>query len=132
MTETAHQIGEVADSVGLSLRTIRYYDEVGIVVPGGRTASGYRLYTDRDIERLRFVKDLKPLEFSLDEIRELLGAIDAIDAGAKAGRSAIERLARFAESGEQRCDDLRSQLQAAERVVHTLRSRTAAPDGQRR
>jgi DNA-binding transcriptional MerR regulator len=41
-----HQIGAVANAVGLSLRTIRYYEEVEVVPPSGRTAGGFRLYTD--------------------------------------------------------------------------------------
>lgn len=56
MDSEMHQIGEVAEAVGLSLRTIRYYEEVGVVPPWGRTAGGFRLYTDDDIERLRLVK----------------------------------------------------------------------------
>ncbi|MEX2254374.1 MAG: MerR family transcriptional regulator [Acidimicrobiia bacterium] len=126
MTDTMHQIGEVADTVGLSLRTIRYYDEVGIVVPSGRSPGGYRLYTDTDIERLAFVKDLKPLDFSLDEIRDLLATIDALESPKTANAHTTERLALFAALGEQRCEDLRAQLRAAERIVDALRSRKAA------
>ncbi len=76
-----HQIGEVAEAVGLSLRTIRYYEEVGIVVPSGRSGGGFRQYTDDDIERLRVVKAFKPLEFSLDEMRDLLELRDRFAAG---------------------------------------------------
>jgi DNA-binding transcriptional MerR regulator len=121
-----HQIGEVADAVGLSLRTIRYYDEVGIVVPSGRSGGGYRLYTDADIDRLQFVKELKPLEFSLEEIRDLLTALDAIARSPQDDQTA-DRLAAFAEIGEQRCADLRAQLRAAERIVYAIRERTGAP-----
>jgi DNA-binding transcriptional MerR regulator len=126
-----HQIGEVAEAVGLSLRTIRYYDEVGIVVPSGRSAGGFRLYTDADIERLRFVKDLKPLEFTLEEIRTLLKTIDEVADATADGAHAADRLAAFAELGQQRCIELRAQLQAAERVVDAIQThtRTHAPRG---
>jgi len=63
MDGVMHQIGEVADAVGLSLRTIRYYEE-GVAPPSGRAAGGFRLYTDDDIELLRLVKQMKPLDFS--------------------------------------------------------------------
>ena len=43
------QIGEVAERTGLSLRTIRYYEEVGLLSPSGRTAGGFRLYADSDV-----------------------------------------------------------------------------------
>jgi MerR family transcriptional regulator, copper efflux regulator len=75
-----HQIGEVAEAVGLSLRTIRYYEEVGVVPPSGRTAGGFRLYTDGDIERLLLVKQMKPLDFSLEEMRDLLQTRDRLAA----------------------------------------------------
>jgi DNA-binding transcriptional MerR regulator len=58
------QIGEVAERTALSLRTIRYYEEVGLVPPSARTQGGFRLYTEADVERLLLVKRMKPLEFS--------------------------------------------------------------------
>lgn len=131
MTPAMHQIGEVAEAVGLSLRTIRYYDEVGIVVPSGRSAGGFRLYTDADIERLRFVKNLKPLEFTLDEIRTLFETIDEVADATTDRARAADRLTAFAEVGQQRCIELRAQLQAAERVVDAIQAhtRTHAPRG---
>ena len=72
MPHGRYQIGEVAEAVGLSIRTLRHWDEVGIVVPSARTVGGFRLYTDDDIVVLGYVKKLKPLNFSLDEIKDLL------------------------------------------------------------
>jgi DNA-binding transcriptional MerR regulator len=120
-----HQIGEVAQTVGLSLRTIRYYDEVGIVVPSGRSAAGYRLYTDQDIERLLLVRDMKPLEFSLDEIREIVTTLDTITRGDSPSPKLQTRLTLYATNGEERCDELREQLRAAQRIVETLRTQSA-------
>jgi MerR family transcriptional regulator, copper efflux regulator len=72
------QIGEVAERTGLSLRTIRYYEEVGIVVPSARSQGGFRLYTEADVARLRVVKRMKPLEFSLEQTRDLLAVLDRL------------------------------------------------------
>ena len=119
-----HQIGEVADAVGLSLRTIRHYEEVGLVPPSGRTAGGFRLYTDDDIERLRIVKHMKPLEFSLEELRELLEARDLLAAGVddETERARlVERLAMFAAAAERRCETLTEQLHAAQSMAEVLR-----------
>ena len=118
-----HQIGEVAKDVGLSLRTIRHYEEVGLVPPSGRTSGGFRLYTDDDIERLRLVKHMKPLEFSLEEMRELLQARDRLAAGVdgRQRHALLERVAMFADAAEERCARLHDQLQAAQAMADTLR-----------
>lgn len=66
------RIGELATSLGLNPKTIRYYEEIGLLPQAERSESGYRLYTQRDIERLGFIRRAKMLGFSLDEIRDLL------------------------------------------------------------
>ncbi|ROO60747.1 DNA-binding transcriptional MerR regulator [Micromonospora sp. Llam0] len=82
------QIGEVAERTGLSLRTIRYYEEVGIVVPSARSQGGFRLYTQADVNRLLVVKRMKPVELTLDQIRELLEILDRLAAaGESLGRT---------------------------------------------
>ena len=74
------QIGEVAERTSLSLRTIRYYEEVGLVVPSGRSQGRFRLYSEADVRRLWLIRKLKPLDLSLDQIRELLAALDRSNA----------------------------------------------------
>jgi DNA-binding transcriptional MerR regulator len=71
-------IGEVVERTGLSHRTIRYYEEVGLLHPAGRTEGGFRLYDEAGIGRLLLIMPMKPLGFSIDEIRELLTAYDTI------------------------------------------------------
>ena len=66
------QIGQVAQSTGLSIDTIRFYEKQALVSPPRRTSGGYRVYDERDVERLRFVSRAQNLGFSLQEIRELL------------------------------------------------------------
>ena len=118
-----HQIGEVAEAVGLSLRTIRHYEEVAVVAPSGRTAGGFRLYTEDDIERLRLVKHMKPLDFTLEEMRELLVVRDrltgSIDDDER--RQLTERLAMYADAAETRCEKLRQQLHSAQSMAAVLR-----------
>lgn len=117
-----HQIGSVATAVGLSLRTIRHYEDVGVVVPSGRSAGGFRLYTDGDIDRLRMVKRMKPLDFSLDEVRAILGLLDALAAGADDDeREALgARLDMYAALAAERCERRREQLAAASELTDTL------------
>lgn len=128
MGHDMHQIGEAAAQTGLSLRTIRFYEEVGLVPPSGRTTGGFRLYTDADIERLQLVKDLKPLDFSLEEMGEVLVLLDRLDEQGSAGHAELrDRLDGFAEVAEQRCADLRAQLRAAEAVAKQLRRESGRP-----
>ncbi len=71
-------IGEVAERVGLSLRTVRYYEEQGLLTPEARSAGGFRLYTELQVDRLALIKQMKPLGFTVQEMRELLDARDAL------------------------------------------------------
>lgn len=124
MGEDMHQIGEVAAAVGLSLRTIRHYEEVELVPPSGRTAGGFRLYTDDDIDRLRLVKALKPLQFTLDEVRQLLEVRDQLRKAqpATAEHEGLQEvLAGFVVVADERCERLREQLRASESVAELLR-----------
>jgi MerR family transcriptional regulator, copper efflux regulator len=75
------QIGEVSELLGLSIRTIRHYEGVGVVHPSSRTLGGFRLYSESDIDRLRQVMGMKPLGFSLEEIHELLDLLEAVAEG---------------------------------------------------
>src|SRR6266581_857628 len=68
-----YTIEQVATRTGLTKRTLRYYEEVGLLPPTGRTEGNYRRYSEADIQRLEYIKKLRDLlGFSLAEIRELL------------------------------------------------------------
>lgn len=72
------KIGEVAERVGLSLRTLRYYEESGLITPAGRTAGGFRLYSERDVQRLLLIMQMKPLGFSLEQMRQVAQDLDTL------------------------------------------------------
>ncbi len=74
------QIGEAAERVGLSLRTVRYWEEIGLVEPEARSKGGFRLYSESDLSRLLVVKAMKPLGLTLEEMREILELVDAAKA----------------------------------------------------
>lgn len=126
-TPDALQIGEVAERVGLSLRTIRYYEEAALVAPSMRTQGGFRLYGEADIQRLELVKRMKPLGFTLDEMREFLQALDALsDPAEGAEREALDRLQRFAGTAQERCVQLRERYESAVQFATMLRDRLAS------
>ena len=126
MTEKQMQIGEVAERTSLSLRTIRYYEEVGLAPPSARSQGGFRLYTDRDVDRLLLIKRMKPLDFSLEEMRDLLGLLDELPAAPEGtpGRQAlVDRLALYRSIAGQRIAMLRVQLESAQAFVEDLHGR---------
>lgn len=69
---TSHTIGYAAKAAGIKVDTVRYYEREGLLSKATRTACGYRLYAEADIERLRFIRQAKALGFTLDDITELL------------------------------------------------------------
>lgn len=72
--EAALKIAEVARRSGFAATTLRYYEAIGLVVPAGRTAAGYRLYDETTLERLAFIARAKRLDCSLEEIADLVAA----------------------------------------------------------
>ncbi|GAA3113614.1 MerR family transcriptional regulator [Streptosporangium carneum] len=128
-------IGQVAARTELSLRTIRHYDEVGLVRPSARSQGGFRLYTEADVARLMVIRRMKPLGFTLEEMGELLAVTDRLDAGGAAAPEAAERerllarLGRFERAAHERCEALRTQLSRAEEFAADLRRRAGQLTG---
>jgi MerR family copper efflux transcriptional regulator len=120
------QIGEVAERTSLSLRTIRYYEEVGLAPPSARSQGRFRLYTERDVDRLLVIKRMKPLDFSLEEMRDLLGLLDELRAtpdAAPGRQSLVDRLRLYRSLAEERIEALRLQLESAQALVADLHGR---------
>ena len=120
------QIGQVAENTGLSLRTIRFYEEEGLVVPTARSEGGFRLYSDDDVARLEVIKRMKPLGFALEEMRELLTLLADLDAGTGDRDRLLDRLRVFHEAATARVTALREQLAVAEGFAATLAGRIDA------
>ncbi|WP_327368006.1 MerR family transcriptional regulator [Streptomyces sp. NBC_01217] len=127
MEDKHMQIGEVATRTELSLRTIRHYEETGLVIPSARSQGGFRLYTEADVQRLMVIRRMKPLGFTLDQMRELLEATDrldgedALDAGER--EALLGRVHEYERAANEQVDKLRVQLSRAEDFAATLRSR---------
>ena len=116
------KIGDVAARVGTTPRTIRYYEEIGLLAPThDRPSGGHRAYTEADVDRLREILRLKEvLGVSLDELRQLLAAEDA--------RAALREEFRRAEDPAQRERLLREALGHLERQLALVRARRAEID----
>ncbi len=137
MVESEHaaatlHIGDVAERVGLSLRTVRYYEEQGLIEPAGRTSGGFRLYTDAQVDRLLLIKQMKPLGYTVRQMCELLVAQDDLaDADPERRGEAEASVAAFAADAAERCDGLREQVRKAEEFARQLEERTVPIPGGR-
>ncbi|NQX05349.1 MerR family transcriptional regulator [Rathayibacter sp. VKM Ac-2856] len=123
--EATMRIGELADRSSLSLRTIRHYDEVGLLTPSGRTEGGFRLYTERDFDRLLLIRRMKPLGYTLEAMTELLRVVDSLEAASTPEETAAIRaqLAAFEEEASLRRAKLEDQLAMADEFLALLRAR---------
>ncbi|MGW1513256.1 MerR family transcriptional regulator [Streptomyces sp. NPDC002394] len=135
MTGRPMKIGEVAARTELPLRTIRQYEDNGLVVPSAASPGGFPLYTDADVSRLMVVRRMKPLGFTLDETRELLTAVDRLSADRPDTDTALEpaeraallaRVRRYETAAAERVAELRAQLARAEEFADSLRTRLGA------
>jgi MerR family transcriptional regulator, copper efflux regulator len=70
------RIGELADRSGVPVKTIRYYEEIGVLAPAARMASGYRDYDDPALDRLAFIRAAQAVGLTLGEIREIVALRD--------------------------------------------------------
>lgn len=121
------RIGEVATRTELSLRTIRHYEETGLVIPSARSQGGFRLYTESDVARLMVIRRMKPLGFSLDEMRDLLEVTDRLDSGEELSGdehdALLERVHAYERAAAEQMEKLRVQLARAEEFTAALRAR---------
>lgn len=113
-------IGTVAERTSLSLRTLRHYDEVGLLTPSSRTEGGFRLYTEDDVERLLLIRRMKPLGFSLEEMSELLAVVEREPDDESSARRRRTRIDLYVTQAEERRADLARRLAMADEFVALL------------
>lgn len=70
------RIGELADAVGVNTKTIRYYEQIGLLPDPPRSPGGYRQYDERDVERLAFIRRARDVDLGLGEVGEILALRD--------------------------------------------------------
>lgn len=110
-------IGELAERVELSHRTIRHYDDVGLL-PAARTEGGFRVYSESDLERMLTIRTLKPLGFSLEEMRGILDCLDSARSGDAGVKDEYQRI--VSEITRKR-DKLAMNLTRADRLLDELK-----------
>ncbi|MBD3947272.1 MerR family transcriptional regulator [Nocardioides ganghwensis] len=124
--EPVMQIGEVATRTELSLRSLRHWEEVGLLTPSGRTDGGFRLYTESDVDKILVIRRMKPLGFTLDEMKAVMGDLEVLDDAAadeSARRAARERLGAVSGEATERRQRLVRQLDMADEFIGLLAAR---------
>lgn len=110
------RVKEVADLVGISVRTLHHYDEIGLLTPEHTTAAGYRLYSDRDLEMLQQILFFRELDFPLRRIKEIIGSptFDRREALELHRRMLVEKRSRI----DQMIGTIEKTIQHAEGEIH--------------
>ena len=115
------KIGDVAEKTGLSIPTLRHYDTVGLVTPSGRSPGGFRLYSRTDLEKILRVRRMKPLGFTLEQMRDFLAAAEALQTPDSPGTADLAAaravLAEIDEEARTRYRKLQRQLGYAEEFL---------------
>lgn len=120
-------IGEVATRTELSLRSLRHWEEVGLLHPSGRTDGGFRLYTDDDVEKILVIRRMKPLGFTIDEMKAVMADIETLrspDASTQDRTTARGRLGAVAADAAERRERLVRQLAMADEFISLLARET--------
>lgn len=110
-------VGEVAKRFRITVRTLHHYDEIGLLTPSRRAASGYRVYTTSDLTRLSQIIVYRRLEFSLEEIASLLDEGDE-----------VSHLVRQRERVMSRIDEMRGLVEAVDQALEKAMTNTPMTD----
>ena len=119
-------IGEVAARTELSLRSLRHWEEVGLLTPSGRTDGGFRLYTEDDIEKILVIRRMKPLGFTLDQMKVVLSDIAVLEDGTASApdrTAARARVDAIRSDAVQRRARLVRQVEMADEFIGLLAAR---------
>ena len=116
------RVGEVAERLGVSPRTIKYYEEIGLVEPAGHSRGGFRLYGERETERLERILRMKSIGYSLAAIRELLAVRDTARDADKATilRTSTEHLKEQKQEVAERIQQMHEELKRADTLYEEL------------
>lgn len=115
------QIGDLAERAGVSTRTIRYYEELGIIEPEGRSNGGFRRYSEDQFRRLEIIQGLKTLGFELEHMRELFGLKNSAETGGDLARSMIDILDAHQREIDRKISHYRMMKERNARSIEVLR-----------
>lgn len=115
-------IGELAERSGVPARTIRFYEQAKVLTAPPRSSGGYRVYSERTLAELTFIKRAQRLGFSLDEIREILGL-------GRQGRVSCDRVTALCDAHLGEIDRQMAELRAFRKLLEQARRKARAGCG---
>jgi len=123
--ETSFKVGDLARHAGVSVRTLHHYEEVGLLVPSGRTDAGHRRYSRSDVARLARIKALTALGFSLEQVRTCLddeawSPLRLVETHLQRVRETLDEQRTLCERLERLRDDLRRGGDDVEHFIETV------------
>jgi DNA-binding transcriptional MerR regulator len=118
-------IGQVARTTGVAAKRLRYYEQVGVLPPPGRTAAGYRQYTEQDVQRVVFIRRARALGLSLHHLKALTAALNGGPRAAIRPRL-LELLRAHRSTVRRRITELRLLQRQLERLVSRLQASSPA------
>ena len=121
ITVGQYRIGELASRVGLTERTIRYYEELGLLESVKRLDGGVRVYTDEDVRRLRYIRKLKTLGLSLQVMLEL----ERMYERHRSNRTVLPRLVELLDAHLETINERVGELQALQDEIRSYREHMA-------
>ncbi|MDK8433823.1 MerR family DNA-binding transcriptional regulator [Brevibacterium sp. GP-SGM9] len=115
----------MAEKSGMSSRTLRHYEEIGLIPATGRTEGGFRVYTDEDFRRLMTIRRMKALNYTTGEMGELLTLLDILESSAPNAErsSAREQLVALLDDAVAKREKLARQVERADEFLGILRNR---------
>ncbi len=118
-------IGQLARAAGINPRTLRYYEHMGLLTPSARTEAGYRLYTERDAERLAFIRRAQSLGLSLAEIADIISVREGGAPPCRHVRTLAETKVQEIDERVRELEKLRSEMVRLAQLAHEVESECA-------
>ena len=120
MNSLQKQIGEVARDLGINPKTIRYYEEIGLIPEAQRNQSGFRVYSQAEIDRLAFILRARALDFSLDDIGEILALREQGEAPCLYVTGLVQQRISEIDTKISALNQLRHELEDVQRMAQAL------------
>ena len=131
MISAEYSSGDLARATGNTVRTIRFYEEQGLLRPAVVSEGGHRRYTEEDLEKLRLIADLRELELPLSKIRDVLDLRTGCTSAAEFATRFEQVLVAHIEQAQLRLDRLRRVKRELMEALSAIQSRLACHDPER-